>query len=259
MRRTLFILIGFSSLLVLGLRPASALSVTALQAELAKGDNLTVIDIRSPSDFAVEHIPGAINIPASLCPQKNLPPIGQVVVCGDGLGGDTAAAAAALAAKPGIKVEILAGGFAGWKTSQAMTTRGPGLKREKFNYISYAHLKASKKDGLVLYDLRKQVRTGTKVVLTDLNAEFPGAKQTHLRAEAVQSTGGTPALIVLIDSGDGSAESEARLLRLSGNNSYVILAGGEQILSRHGQAGLQHNAAGAAITGKQQTPAGVAQ
>src|ERR1039458_9788558 len=120
MRRTLFILIGCSALFGLSEFAAPALTVSDLQKQLAGGAKVTVVDIRSPLDFAQEHIPGAINIPASLCPLKQLPPLGKVVVYGDGLGRENIeAAAAALAAKPGLQVDILAGGFAGWKNTAA--------------------------------------------------------------------------------------------------------------------------------------------
>ncbi len=246
MRRTLFILIGFPALLAIGLLPASGLTVAGLQAQLAGGGKITVIDTRSPLAFGQEHIPGAINIPASLCPHKNLPPLGQVVVYGDGLGsGAVEAAAAALAEKPGLKVEVLEGGFAAWKGSQGLTTRGTGMKQETFNYISYAHLKAAKADSAVLLDLRKPSFSAPQG-LTDLNAEFPGMRRARSAEEAWRGATGAPPLLVLIDSGDGTAETLARHLKAGGTHSYVILAGGELILSRHGQAGLQRHAPGAA-------------
>jgi len=242
MRRAFFLIIGLMLLPGVSLLPALALNVAGLQQLLAGGAPLTVIDVRSPSAFAAEHIPGAINIPAPACPLKKLPPLGRVVVCGDGLANDDdAAAAAALAAKPGLQVEILAGGYAAWKGAQGLTTRGSGLKRESFNYITYAQLKASKRN-LVLVDLRHPPVAGAPP-LTDLGTEFPGRKQVRSRAEAAQGISTSPALLVLIDDGNGVAEEEARLLKLGGTHNYVILAGGELTLSRHGQAGLERRAA----------------
>ncbi len=256
MRRTLFILIGWPALLALGLPSASGLTVTALQKQLADGGKITVIDVRSPAAYRQEHIPGAINIPATLCPRKTLPPLGSVVVYGDGLlGDDFGPAAAALAAKPGLKVDVLEGGFAGWQNAGGLTTLGPGLKRERFNYISYARLKAAKTDGVVLLDLRKPVGSGAPG-LTDLRTEFPGLKQAASLAEALPGTAGPSSLVVLIDSGDGTAEQAARRLKSGGTHNYVILAGGELILSRHGQAGLQHHAAGATGVANKTSPLG---
>jgi rhodanese-related sulfurtransferase len=217
-----------------GIFGLQATTVPDLQKELGK---ITVIDIRSPRDFSEDHIPGAINIPAAVCPEKRLPPLGPVIIYGDGIGQDESAAAAALAKKPGLAVSILQGGFAAWKSSQAISTRGAGFKRESLNYISYARLKAMKRARIALVDLRKPRRHGEDA-LTDLNAEFPGAKQSRTAKDAI--SGGT-SLAVLIDSGDGTAEDMARKLKAGGAHNYVILAGGEMILSRHGEAGLQRH------------------
>ena len=51
----------------------------------------------------------------------------------------------------------------------------------------------------------------------------------------------TPPLLVLIDNGDGVAQTMARTLKANGLKRYVILTGGELILSRQGQAGLQRS------------------
>ena len=83
--------------------------------------------------------------------------------------------------------------------------------------------------------------------MTDLNQEFPGLKQVRSHAQAVQGVSGTPSLVVLIDDGNGDAEQEARLLKLGGTHNYVILAGGELILARHGQSGLQRSASAAPV------------
>jgi len=246
MRRTFLILMGLPLLLGLSLRPASAVTAAGLQKLLAQGAPITIIDVRTPLAYAADHIPGAINIPADVCPLKNLPPLGQVIVCGEGLVKDEdSAAAAALAAKPGIQVQLLAGGYAAWKSAQGTTTRGAGLKRETFNYISYAQLKNSKK-AMMLYDLRHSPAKGVKA-LTDLNKEFPGMKQVRSHAEALQNVSNNSSVVVLIDEGNGDAEKEARLLKLGGNHNYVILSGGELILARQGQAGLQRSASAAPV------------
>jgi rhodanese-related sulfurtransferase len=235
------------------------MTVANLRQELAKGERLTVIDVRSPTLFARGHIPGAINVPASLCGQKKLPPLGKVVVCDEGLGRDaTEAAATALAAKPGITVEVLEGGFAAWESAQATTTRRRGMEPETPNYITYAQLKAAKTDELVLVDLRKQPSKVRKLgpndaapssePLTDLNQEFPGMRVAHSAFETAptrQSGVASPApLLVLIDNGDGAAQAMARTLKANGVKRYVILAGGELILARHGQPGLQRSGSG---------------
>ena len=239
---------------------AGALTVAELSRDLAQGAKLTVVDIRSTALFSQGHIPGAINIPAELCAAQNLPPIGSVVVCGAGLGKDAeeTAAAAALAGKPGVTVALLDGGYAAWESAQGVTTQGRGLAAEKINYISYGQLKAAKADGVVLVDLRHPPVTKSGAVaavaatttLTDLSAAFPGFRvtQSPSDAKAPNLAGGTSSgaapLLVFIDNGDGAALEAARKLEAGGQKRYAILAGGEFILAREGQAGLQRMGAG---------------
>jgi len=251
---------------------ASGITVADLQARLAKGDKLTVIDVRAPALFSEGHIPGAINVPASLCPYKRLPPLGKVIVCGDGLGrAATESAAAALAAKPGITVDIIEGGFAAWESAHAPGTRAQGFKAEMLNYLSYAELKAAATSEVLLVDLRQQPTpkvvevSSTSVAppsqpLTDLAQEFPGMRQAQLSpgdslAKTSAAAGsGAPPLLVLIDSGDGAAQTMARRLKASGVRRYAILAGGELILSRHGQPGLQRAGSRPALPGQNTNP-----
>jgi rhodanese-related sulfurtransferase len=260
MRRLLNRCLVFSVCLAIGLvaaLPARGLTVAELQKALAGGAHLTVIDVRSVTLFQLGHIPGAINIPAALCAQKHLPPLGRVVVCDAGLGGEGAATAAlALSSKPGITAEVLAGGFAAWESAQAPTTRRAGLRPELPNYITYARLKAAKSEDYVLVDLRSPppaavaTSAASKVsvaapALTDLSVEFPGAHittspfSTAASSKAASSSAAPPPLLVLIDNGDGKAQAMARALKAGGVRRYVILAGGELTLARHGEAGLK--------------------
>ena len=172
----------------------SSITVADLQRQLAGGVKSTVIDVRSPALYSQAHIPGAINIPASLCPLKNLPPLGHVVVYGDGLGREAASmvddAAAALGRKPGITADVLQGGFATWESAQAPTTRAAGMKSETFNYITYAELRAANAGEVVLVDLRNPSPTAHPSLagganapgqpLTDLRQEFPGMQRPSL-------------------------------------------------------------------------------
>ena len=101
-----------------------------LQA-LAQGETLTLIDIRSRGDYGRRHIPGAISIPAALIEHKRLPPLGRVVVYGDGIDAAQArAAVAVLDARPGIDAELLEGGLGAWDTQHLPSTGGRGLRRE---------------------------------------------------------------------------------------------------------------------------------
>lgn len=253
---------------------ASGITVADLQAQLAKGDKLTVIDVRAPALFTQGHIHGAINVPASLCPYKRLPPLGKVIVCGDGLGRVAAeSAAAALGAKPGITADILEGGFAAWESAHAPGTKAQGFKPETLNYLSYAELKAAAARDVVLVDLRQQPTPNGLAVsssaveppsqpLTDLAQEFPGAHQAQLTPggplanPSAAAGSGAPPLLVLIDSGDGAAEAMARRLKASGTRRYAILAGGEMVLSRRGQPGLQRVGSRTALPAQSPAPHG---
>jgi rhodanese-related sulfurtransferase len=222
---------------------AAAITVAGLQKEMAGNEKVTLIDVRDTKEFVQGHIPGAINVPASLCPLKRLPPLGKVVVYDDGLGRrGTAAlngAAGALAQKPGISVDILEGGYAAWQTAQGLTTQGRGLKRETFNYITYSQLQGVAASEVVLVDLRKLTETVRKnsASLTDLSKEFPGRR---VAAVAPEPSGAGP-LVVLIDSGDGTAEAAARRLKAGGTQRYAILTGGELTIVRKGRPGLERS------------------
>ena len=233
-----------------------AMTPAELEQQLARGGKITAIDIRSTSLFQKGHIPGAINVPASLIPQKQLPPMGRVVVYDSGLGGDEAGAAVtALNRKKGIQAEVLEGGFASWETNQGLTTRESGLHAEELPMISYEQLKKSQGAHMVLVDLRKASKqpelqsaggTVTNQSLTDLHKTFPmtrGVTTSPLDLPRQRQAAGAttePPLLVLIDSGDGvTAREMARTLRANGLKRVVILAGGEAVLAHEGKPGLQ--------------------
>lgn len=230
---------------------AFAISPTEVQKLLDSGAKVTFVDVRLNVLFQKGHIPGAINIPVQLVPEKQLPPLGDVVVYDDGRGENAAAlAVAALNQKNGITAEVLDGGYAAWEMAQAATTKARGVGPEEMPLITYDQLKNTKSSDVVLVDLRQSKAVanvaGNEAAakpLTDLPSEFPGARivNSPFDASSVHSSvaGATPPLLVLIDNGDGSAKNIARALKANGNTRFVILAGGEKILSVHGQAGLQ--------------------
>ncbi|MFN7137926.1 MAG: rhodanese-like domain-containing protein [Limisphaerales bacterium] len=240
---------------------AWAISPAALQEQIAKGEKLTVIDIRPTAIFQQGHIPGAINVPAGLIETKNLPPLGRVVVCADGLGRQSADdAVTALNRKVGIQAEALDGGYSAWEMSRATTTKSGGMESETIHYITFDEVKHSKADDVVLVDLRKgqgaakdsagrfannPPTSKATNALSDLAKAFPNGRVTKSPFELPQgrqakgSNNGIAPLLVLIDDGDGSANEMARQLKAAGNTRVVVLAGGEEIVSRGGKPGSQ--------------------
>ncbi len=232
---------------------AHAISPVQLQQQLAKGAKLTLIDVRNTDVFQQAHIPGAISIPAALCSAKKLPPLGRVIAYDGGLGNNIAESAVAdLNAKPGIRAEILEGGFAAWEALKIGDTRGRGVEKQTLPMVTYDQLKTNLTDDIVLVDLRKS-RPATKgakstelAPLTDLQAAFPHArveKSAFNVAGKKKSASGEmiAPLLVLIDSGDGTSEEMVRTLRANGVARFVILAGGEEIIARQGQPGSKRS------------------
>ncbi|NLX26442.1 MAG: rhodanese-like domain-containing protein [Lentisphaerae bacterium] len=266
-----------SALLVLCLSSATGYAITSAELrELMDADEaVTVIDIRSENFYSAGHIPNAINIPERVLEFKNLPPLGRVVVYGSGVGMEKMDKAVMLLnEKEGITAEALEGGYAAWESTSGTTTQPPGFQPEKLNYVTYQSLEEIDESNLVLVDLRKAdevptgrlTRQGEEIMesepLTPLAEKFPGRAVVKspfdVPAVAQSSTGGSsgglqrmaeeppvPPVMVLIDSGDGSAEKMARILKANGVNRVIILAGGEEILKRDGKPGLMRMGAGA--------------
>lgn len=230
--------------------PARALTAPELRGLLERREAVTVVDVRSAGEFERGHVPGAIHIPAGVVTHKRLPPLGRVVVCGDGVRGDEARRALeSLNAKPGIRAELLEGGYPAWEGDGAPSTRLSGLEEERLRYLTYQELEAVAADALdlVLVDLRG----GGEGPSTDLSVKFPGAALRRPGAEAGGEASvaaeGHPArkLLVLIDDGDGAAEAVARRLMAAGARRVAILAGGEVSLRREGRPGLRTVESGA--------------
>lgn len=225
---------------------AFAMSPAELQQKIAAGAKVIVVDVRPTSLFQKGHIPGAINVPAALVPSKQLPPLGNVVVCGDGFE-STDGVIAELNKKNGIQAEALDGGFPAWETALGASTRAAGISREELPTITYQQLKEISPADMVLVDLRAASTAPSgpalqSLPLTDLQKEFPGATVTKspFDLQSRQGAGARPPVLVLIDNGDGeAAQKYARTLKANGMGRVRILAGGEQILARGGQPGLQ--------------------
>jgi rhodanese-related sulfurtransferase len=257
-----------------GVQAAETVTARQLAEELEAGARLTLLDIRTEREFAEGHLPGALHVPLRSIARRELPPLGDVVAYGDGLGRNSGEEAAALLeAKPGIRARALAGGMAAWESAVLPTTHAAGVTVESLPVITYDQLAVIQRDAVVV-DIRQPAApregagegfvraAGAEAGLTDLRQAFPqarfiepslpeeGAAPAALSADqkrsARASAGARAArgikpehgLLVVVDHGDGSAEELARLLRASGNRRVVILAGGEEILRHEGRPGL---------------------
>ena len=90
-----------------------------LQSRLSGGEQIVVIDVREPEEFARGKIPGAYTIPRGVLEMQidgRLPREATVVLyCG--VGGRSALAAKSLAEMGYDKVENLQGGWSAWTNS----------------------------------------------------------------------------------------------------------------------------------------------
>ena len=85
---------------------------------LGNGEHVFVIDARSPEAYALEHIPGAINIPhrtMSEATTAQLDRSARYVTYCDGIGCNASTKGALALARLGFSVQELMGGLAWWK------------------------------------------------------------------------------------------------------------------------------------------------
>ena len=241
----------------------------SLAQSVNRAEVLTMIDVRTTFDYTEAHIPGAINVPARLCELKQLPPIGRVVVYGDGIALDeTKDAVDCLNRKPGIRAELLDGGYPAWQELNLPDTKNSGISEEKHRYLTYQDMvKAAKANrDVVIVDLRdpEAAKTGdakadatkagtpTRLRKTDLISRFPEARRVEASRDAksggkkhdmgkimAERRSGKHPLFILIDDADGSSEEVAGKLRAAGVHRVAILMGGEVTLRRSGQPGLR--------------------
>jgi len=248
-----FVLIGLS---VSWAQQVSAMTVQELHKKINSGERLTIIDIRNLSAYKRSHIPSSINIPAALMTNKKLPPLGSVVVYGDGVHTEKAYnAAASLNQKRGIQADVLEGGMATWKSFNMPDTQAVGMDKAVNRYITYQELLGfdSENADIVLVDLRLPQNDQ---VLSDIALQFPSVEvlkpkyrinkknnkksKFRLRSLIKRKKGRVPPLFILIDNGDGLAEKAYRRLGAGNIKRLAILAGGELILSRQGESGEQN-------------------
>jgi hypothetical protein len=199
------------------------MSSEELKKMIERREEVTLIDARGGAAFSEGHIPGAINVPARLCAVRTFPPVGLMVVYGDGYDETPVLEAVeALNRKAGIRAEKLDGGFLRWEALNYPSTRKPGFEVERLRYVSYEELEGVIRSNpdLVILDVRRE---GAQPV--DLSAVFPGVVVARSSKAGDEEHS---ALYVLVDGGDGTAERAALQLRAAGIKRFAILAGGEE-------------------------------
>ncbi|HYD93731.1 MAG TPA: rhodanese-like domain-containing protein [Noviherbaspirillum sp.] len=89
-----------------------------LNAALAAGENIIVIDARAPQAYAAEHIPGAINLPHRTMSEETTQRLdgdALVVTYCDGIGCNASTKGALNMTRLGFRVKELMGGLDWWK------------------------------------------------------------------------------------------------------------------------------------------------
>ena len=95
--------------------PTECLSPSDVKNRQQTGENIQVIDVRSPEEFAELHVPGAINLPLGELENavagfdKN-----AVLVTACGKGGGRSAVGAETLRQLGFRATCLCGGTLGW-------------------------------------------------------------------------------------------------------------------------------------------------
>jgi rhodanese-related sulfurtransferase len=97
-----------------------------LQSRLSGGEQIVVIDVREPEEFARGKIPGAYTIPRGVLEMQvdGRLPLESTVVLYCGAGGRSALAARSLADMGYDKVENLQGGWGAWVKSGLPVEQG---------------------------------------------------------------------------------------------------------------------------------------
>jgi len=231
--------------LILITSPAFAITPHMLNEWIDNQKPVTIIDIRSTDQYQQSHIPGAINIPALICSSKKLPQLGTVVVYSDGLDSKTDNQAInALNQKKGIQAELLIGGRSAWVANHYSVTGKAGMAREHLPYITYLQFEKmiASPSNITLLDIREPSQQKKNLNVTDLHKQYPDIRTIHspFGHDQKKSTNTEP-LMVLIDNADGRSEKMAHQMKAAGIQRFVILAGGEQTLSRNVPSHSQNN------------------
>lgn len=233
------------TLVALWLPSALAMPATELVERLESGERVHVVDVRHTVAYQAAHIPGAMHVPLTALAERRLPPLGEVVVVGDGLDIATVQQAIALLNdKPGIQAEVLEGGFPAWEAAHGASTAKVGFTpRREVAEVTWDKLQASldaDRGELVIIDLRgegpdlsTQGLDGVYVVRAPHDAE-DGAIVRYILGNRERLRGRAA---VLIDEGDGQAKRVAQRLQAAGVRRVGILVGGAKSLEAQGRIG----------------------
>ncbi|MFJ6215628.1 rhodanese-like domain-containing protein [Streptomyces sp. NPDC092296] len=105
---------------------------TELTAQQVTPDAFTVVDVRSPAEFAAGHLPAAVNIPLDELPDA-VPALraaaerrGLLLVCASGVRSERARD---LLAEAGVEAAALTGGTGAWQAAGRELHRIPGARQ----------------------------------------------------------------------------------------------------------------------------------
>lgn len=99
-----------------------------LRVALEAGENIVVVDARSPEAYQGEHIPGAINLPHRKMSEETTRQLDKgalIVVYCDGIGCNASTKGALNMANLGFRVKELIGGLDWWKRDGYKTEGSP--------------------------------------------------------------------------------------------------------------------------------------
>lgn len=140
-------------------RPQEPVGTETFRTLQRKGQPFTLVDVRSPRDFQVEHIQGAINIPEPMLLKAKLPKDKDVVLyCGNAACQIGHIAAKTLAANGYKKVRVLEGGLAAWQSNSYPVEASKSehvAKQTVIDRVSARNLKGEQdEDTVLILDVR---------------------------------------------------------------------------------------------------------
>ncbi len=95
--------------------PTECFSPSDVKNRQQDGENIQIIDVRSPEEFAEKHVPGAVNLPLEAL-ENAVAGFDKkaILVTACGKGGGRSAAGAEMLRKLGFRAAWLCGGTFGW-------------------------------------------------------------------------------------------------------------------------------------------------